>query len=97
MGVREKGKGFRSWTSKGSCSKGVLCSFEHYISKERKAKDEDQEPQLSGMILLSDSVAQRRGRSLSGREDRPPCCSMSTDRNKAVLPVLDEKKKAKIK
>ena len=34
----EKRKDYRSWTSKGSCSKGGQCSFQHDPAKKGKGK-----------------------------------------------------------
>ena len=45
---------------KARCSKGEKCSFKLFSSKEGEAKDKDQESPLSGIILLRDSMAQRR-------------------------------------
>ena len=73
-GVEEKGKYCRSWMSKSSCSKGEKCSFEHDTAKKGKGKGNlDQEASLKRVDSAERQYARKTGKSLSGKEDRPPC------------------------
>ena len=79
-GAEGKGKEGRSWMSKGSCSKGGQCLFEHDTAK-KKAEGIDQEVRFKETSQQNDNMPEQQRKRPSGKEDRPPCFNC----NKGIL------------
>ena len=78
--MKKKGKDCHVWTSKGSCSKGGRCSYEHYKIKTRKRKRRPIKKSFSKRYnSVERKYTKKTDRRPSGKKDRPPCFDYKRD------------------